>query len=162
MKPEHLRNRVFRSGKPVIRELNIDDLKDFRWLWAAYLMGSFDLPEDLSQEEFTRKLLEILSFYQMAWIIEDKNAHFQDGEGPIALVAANFTGWKMMPHFTAFHWATPRNILRANVAFLHKMQYRKEIGVIVVSTQKEHRNFYQRLGKYLPRLEFSGRIPKAP
>ena len=160
MRPKQLRDRVFRSGKPIIRELDLEDLGDVKWLWAAYLKGSFNLPEDLTQEEFTQKLLEILSFYDYAWMIEDYNSQYNDGRGPIGWVAANYNGWKLMPHFTAFSWATPRNILKANVAFLQKMQYRKDIGVIVVSTYKKHQKFYKRLGNYLPMLEFSGRIPK--
>lgn len=160
MNPKQHRNRVFRSGKPVIRELKLDNFDDMKWLWAAYLKGSFNLPEAMTQEEFTNRLLDILSQFEIAWMIEDTNSHFSDGQGPIGWVAANYNGWKLAPHFEAFSWATPKNVLKANVAFLHKMQYNKDIGVIVVSTLKDHQKFYKRLEKYLPRLEFSGRIPK--
>lgn len=163
MRPKQWRDQLFRGSRPNIRPLDLitDDGygKDMGYLWAAYKTGSFEIDQGLSQEDFSAKIIDYLVPFDYAWMIEDRNAKFQDKIGPVGWVAASFNGWELNPHFDKFSWATPRNIVRANVAFLQMMRYRKEIGVLVLWCMKEYSDFYKRLKKYGV-LNYVGKIPR--
>jgi len=161
MKPKDLRDRVFKYGKPVIRgmePITEDDAGDLKYLWAAYKTHSFPFPDNLSQDEFTDSIVTLFGKFQFVWIIEDKNAQFSAGEGPIGLVVAHYDGWELEPHFEPFSWATAKNKLKGILGFLHKMQYRKEVGVIKITSMKQDQKFFNRLTRYLPRMSYSGMI----
>jgi len=137
--PKERRERLFKSGRPVIRHLEILDgeqySKDMGILWAAYKAGSFPIPQGLSQEEFVKTIEE--SPYQQTWIIDDKNKSFSSGHGPIALVGTNTAGMIVEIKGVFFKWASRKNILRGSVAFLTMIRGSKKTGIVLVRTQKE-------------------------
>ena len=69
------RKRIDIKGKPYIRELNPFDpeQKDYKILWAAYLRGSFDLPEGIEKEKFYYEVDNLFNQFTRILIVEDKN-----------------------------------------------------------------------------------------
>jgi len=138
------RERLFRHGKPVVRTMELDDM---RYLWAAWQMSDV---EQMEQADFHYRISEWLLGYDMVNIIEDRNSGFGDGSGPVTLVYANFDGWNLVPHAEHFPWATKRNKLRANVAFFMAQRYSKNVGCTRVFVDDENRAFFAALRKYVP------------
>ncbi len=86
------------------------------WLWAAYKARSFQMPDTLSQSEFTEQMQTALNG-PTHYIVEDRNAKFKEKYGPVGLIAVVSEGDKIEPAVAVFKWATPRNILRGFVSF---------------------------------------------
>jgi hypothetical protein len=107
------RARLFKKSRPHIRPL---ESKDMGWLWAAYKVGSFKFPEDLSQEEFTTHISQAMNGVSQ-FLIEDENKQFSTGRGPVGLIGVASDGTRIEPGVAVFKWATPKNILRGFVAF---------------------------------------------
>lgn len=151
MKPKERRDRLFKTSRPYIRPIEVVNGhgigKDMGVLWAAYERDSFDMPE-VSKEDFAEYMTEVAATYQKRWMIEDNNANFADGKGPIGMMMAVYNGWELEPHFEAFSWATPRNILRAVVGFLQMMRYDKDIGIVNVHSLKQDKKFYKHVTQY--------------
>lgn len=162
MKPKERRDRLFKTSRPNIREMELFGEsgfgKDMGILWAAYQRGTFGDNLDVSQEDFARTLVNEVDQYQKRWMIEDKNSQFAEGEGPIGMMAAVYNGWELEPHFDAFEWATPRNILRAIVSFLQMMRYDRSVGVVNVYTLNKDKNFFKHVTEYGV-LRYLGKIP---
>ena len=161
MKPKERRDRLFKTSRPNIRELSLVDqqgyTKDMAILWGAYQQGSFDLPE-ASQEEFAQVITEAINDYQKKWMIEDKNAKFNDGYGPIGMVYAAYNGWELVPSLELFSWASTRNKLRAAVSFLQMMRYDKSVGIVSINSLKDDKDFYNHVSKYGV-LRYAAKIP---
>lgn len=163
-KPKAARDRLFKYGRPNIRPLDImeeDGIgKDMAILWAAYRKGSMPDFGELTQEQFTEKILDLLSDQYAVWISEDKNYHYPNGYGPVGLIAAHFNGWIMEPHFMPFTWATKRNKLKTNVAFMQMARYEKGVGILTVNSKEKNMNFFKHLSKKYGVLYYVGKIPK--
>jgi hypothetical protein len=150
MTPKEKRDRLFKGGRPHIRELRVYDgnkyHKDMGILWVAHKRSPFyQFDKDLTQEQFAKEISELASRGELL-IAEDANKQYQ-GSGPIALVGVKNNGWKVEPHVQFFDWATPRNILRSTVAFLQMIRYRK-IGACVVYALDESLNLFDRCCAY--------------
>lgn len=163
-KPKAARDRLFKYGRPNIRPLDIIEDggigKDMAILWAAYRKGSMPDWGELTQEQFTDKVLELISEQYSVWIAEDKNYHYPNGYGPVGLIAAHFNGWIMEPHFMPFSWATKRNRLKVNVAFMQMARYEKGIGIITVNSKEENKDFFFHLWKKYRVIYYVGFIKK--
>lgn len=144
------RERLFRSGRPVIRRLEILDgdqySKDMGVLWAAYKAGSFPIEAGMSQEQFVRAIEE--SPYQQTWIIDDKNKSFSSGHGPVALAGTNAAGMIVEVRGVFFKWASRRNILRSSVAFITMIRGSKKTGIVLVRTPKQKMTLPDHLKQY--------------
>lgn len=160
MNAKQRRDRLFKTSRPNIREMSLVDqqgyTKDMGILWGAYKEGSFDLPEG-SQEEFAQYMMQEVNPYDKKWMIEDSNA-FCGGYGPVGMMCGVYNGYELEPHFQAFSWATPRNILRAIVSFLQMMRYDKEIGVVNVHSLKESKRLFNHVCRYGV-LTYATKIP---
>ena len=88
------RERLFKKSRPLVR---LYEQKDNGFLWAAYLKGSFDLPEGLSQAEFLPAVAEKWGGFPLVYVIEDENKGFKSGKGIIALVPVWTDGWVYEP-----------------------------------------------------------------
>jgi hypothetical protein len=127
MTPKERRARLFKKNRPHIRPF---EAKDMGWLWAAYKAGSFKLPEELSQEEFSRQMavaMEGVAHY----LVEDHNHKFQTKYGAVGLIGVVTKGDKIEPAMAVFKWATPRNVLRGCVAFFQWVK-NSDVGECVV------------------------------
>lgn len=163
MKTKKRREMLFGSDKPYIRELEIFNNgaygRDMAILWGAYKTGSFELEEDLSQEEFADTIQSLLSSYNIGWMVEDRTAKLQDGRGATAIILGNENGYEVEPNFFFFSWATTRNKLRIVVQFLNMMRYSKDFGVITVKGLDEDKKFLNRIERYGV-LKYLATMPK--
>lgn len=151
------RDRLFRHGKPTIRPAVYEDL---RWFWAAARRDGFTG----TQDEFTAQAESLLAEADKIWLVEDKNAQFKEGAGPVGVFLANFDGWSLIPHVEWFPWATPRNKLRCTVGFLQSMRYSNEIGSIKIFAHAEFAPWFKHLKRYLPIIwvgKITGGRPRA-
>ena len=146
------RDRLFKKDRPFIRPLNIYDgdkyHKDMGILWAAYLRDEYyDFPKDMSQEEFANYVEEISKTTELL-MIEDFNSGYKN-RGPVAFVMVYYPDyWRMQPHAVFFSWATPKNILRASVAFLQKVRYSRTVGVCIIHALQKSKNLFDRCIQY--------------
>jgi hypothetical protein len=127
-------------------------------LWAAYLKGSFDLPEGLTQEEFVLEIAKRFRQYPLVWIVEDETKAFKAGRGQVALIAIKTDGWVYEPTVHFFKWATRKNILRAAVGFFQMVRHQKDVGCCLVRTIKKDFHFMKHMEKYGV-LFLRGRVP---
>lgn len=119
---------------------------DFRYLWAAYRLGLWrDIMDDqLSQDAFYQRALEIIAFADYDWILEARQA---EGMRPVGLVlaAAMLDGRRIEPHVDWFPWATPRNKFETMALFLRDVSKRfKILGYI----EEQDRAFWDRMRQY--------------
>jgi len=157
------RNRLFRKGRPNVRRLEILDgeqyTKDMGRLWVAYREGSFNLPADLTQEEFLEAVEGMQKEYNQLWVIDDVSDAYPEGSGPVAMVGTKLNGLLITADGMPFKWATRRNALKCAVSFLHMITHSVATGVVFVRGTKESSKFWQHLKPY--RLLFPlGRIGK--
>jgi len=161
MKPKERRDRLFKASRPNIREMSLIDeqgyTKDMGILWGAYKQGSFDMPE-VSQEDFAEFMMQEIQPYKKKWLIEDNNAKYADGYGPVGMMCAVYNGWELEPHFEPFSWASPRNTLRAVVSFLQMMRYDKDVGIVNVYSLKDGKGFFNHVSEYGV-LKYATKIP---
>jgi hypothetical protein len=146
------RKTLFRKSRPHIRPFAQEDMG---WLWAAYKVGSFKIPEGLSQQTFVDEITPRLGSFEN-FIVDDDSNKFKSKRGPVALICVTDDGWKYEPAIIFFKWATKKNMLRASVSFFHKSALSNRVGVCVVkwgkSTLLDHLKKY---GVLFPR----GKIP---
>ena len=145
------RDRLFRDGKPDIRPAVLDDM---RWFWAAARRDGFDGTPD----QFTAGVQNYISEADSVTILGDTNSEFANGRGPVGVVLANYDGWALVPHVLWFPWATPRNILRCSVGYLHSMRYARGVGVIKVLSDEHNADWFRRLKRYVA-ISKAGMIP---
>lgn len=149
------RSSLFTKSRPLVRKY---EEKDAGFLWAAYKTGSFDIPPGLTQEEFLLEVAKRYGKFTLLWIVEDDSRHFKAGRGQIAIVGVNTDGWSFEPQVLFFRWATPRNILRACVAFFQMIRHQKDVGVCVVKVLRKDMRLLKRMEKYGV-LYLRGRVP---
>lgn len=140
LKPREKRERLFKGSRPIIRKIEYFEgdqySKDIKILWVAHQKKPwYIMPEDVTQEAFIERIAD-LSESASIFVVDDYNASYKEGKGPICVFWLFDDGWKIEPHTELFTWATPRNILRAYVSFLHMMKYKK-IGVCVLRAMKD-------------------------
>lgn len=156
------RERLFKHSKPVIRPISLatDEGfgKDMAILWAAYKTGSFDL-EEMDQKEFSEYVLNKTSGFTDGWIVEDYNPKFKESKGPIMAILGIYDGFQLEPHMEKFSWASSRNIIRATVAFLQKMRYDKNIGVINIFSLSKDKKYFDYIRKKYGVLGYVGYVP---
>ena len=145
------RERLFSPGKPKIRPAAYDDI---RWMWAAAKRAGFDGDSDA----FNRFVEPFLAGADKVFMLEDTNAEFANGSGPVGIVLANYDGWALVPHVVWFDWATARNILRCTVGFLQAMRYAQGTGIIKINSSHENNAWFKWLKRYIP-IYLAGRIP---
>jgi hypothetical protein len=165
VKPKEARDRLFKHSKPNIRPIAIitedgNFSKDMAVLWAAYQKGSFQHIGELSQEEFTDKVLEYLGNYHFAWVVEDKNYKFPSGYGAVGLIVGKFDGWALEPHWMPFSWATARNRLRTAVSFFQMARYEKGVGVLNIYSGEKDVDFFHNLKKRYGVVYYIGKFPR--
>ena len=148
-KPKENREKLFWKSRPNIRIAESDDLK-----WVKL---SASLEGKTVDEAFEANILAALGQYQETMILEDENPRFGQKFGPVGIVAAFSTGHLYQPHVEWFAWATPRNKLRASVAFFQKFRYR-ELGTVRVHAIEPSLRFFKNLKKYVP-LFYVGKVP---
>lgn len=144
------RDRLFKSGRPHIRSLQIYDgdkyHKDLGILWVAHQKQPFySLPENLDQVKFAQEILSLSKEVELL-IAEDVNTQYKQ-TGPVAVIGVRSDGWKIEPHAEFFKWATPKNVLKVAVAFFQMARYRK-IGVCVVHSLTDSVPLFNKCCKY--------------
>lgn len=163
MSPKDRRTAIFRSGKPLVRELKIMDgdeySKDVGVLWVAYKAGSFSmLPPDLTQEAFLSFIENLQTQFQTLWVIDDVNRAFPtSGKGPVMLVGTSTASLLVKAEASALAWANKRNLIRCAAAFLQMIRHSKKTGVCMVSAKKSDRSFLFHMRKY-DLLHYIGRV----
>jgi hypothetical protein len=145
--PKERRDRLFKSGRPFIRSLQIYDggnyHKDIGVLWVAHKRRPFyELKPDITQEQFAHEISSIAQKAELL-IAEDGNHKHK----AVALIAVSSNGWKVEPHAEFFQWATPKNILRVSVAFFQMIRYR-QIGSCVVLSLPESKSLFDKCCTY--------------
>lgn len=155
MIPRERYARLVKNGRPFIRPLEETDMG---FLWVAYQKGGFQLPKDLTQEQFVSYMSEVASKYAKLFVVDDTNSSFKSGKGQIGLIKILSDGWKVCPEFDFFPWATKRNILRSCVVFFKKVKYSNDVGACVVKTTEPYVKSYHHLKKY-DVLVYRGKIP---
>lgn len=103
-------------------------------LWAAYRAGSFNAPQEMTQEAFAEWVIAHAREFKDLLVGEDKSKAFQGGMGPVVVVGVNQHNLLVEVVGQGFKWATKRNILRLSVAFLHMITLSKKTGVCMVKT----------------------------
>lgn len=161
MTPKERRDRLFKSSRPNVRELDFSNAKDMAVLWEAYKRDTFSsmLPDEMEKPEFINAMMQVLSGYNAGWMIEDKTPAFKDEAAPVGIMVAAANDWEMEPHFEPFPWATSRNRLRAVTAFLQKMRYDKDVGIVNVHALNKDKRFFKHIAKNYGVLNYLGRIP---
>jgi hypothetical protein len=161
MSTKERRDRLFKGGRPIIRELLVIDgdsfHKDVGLLWVSYSKGNFfhDVERGLSKEDFVEVLKNILNTRD-CFIAEDRNSALK-GYGPVGVIAIKTDGWKIEPHAVYFPWATARNKIRAAVSFFQMIRYKK-IGCCVVYSLMYSKPLFDKVQEYGV-LNYVGRIP---
>jgi hypothetical protein len=121
--------------------------KDMGILWAAHKAGTFGLGE-VAQEDFADVMLEVLSKYDSAWMVEDRNDVFPSGRGPVATILVKSDGFVIKPDVDYFKWASHRNVLRTTVAFFNWVRYSKDVSLCVFGSTPESKNLYWKMRDY--------------
>lgn len=146
-KPKDNRERLFWKDKPSIRPAGSADLK---WFKVAKRLEHEDI-----EDTYEQYLIDTLSNYQEALVIEDSNHQFASKFGPVGFVGALTNGYVYEPHVEWFPWASSRNKVRGTVAFFQKFRYR-DLGVVIVHALEP--DFFRRMKKYVP-LYYVGKVP---
>lgn len=162
MTPAHLRARLFKNTRPLVRPLEIMDgegyTKDAGRLWAAYKKGAFPgQRRDMSQEEFASFLAALPEAYAKVWLVDDDHPAYQSGRGPVAIVCAVIDDLLVTLEADVFPWATKRNILRGSVAVLKMLIESEKTGTLMVKVPGRLRGAASHLKKY-DLLYYVGRI----
>lgn len=147
-----LRHRLFKKGeRPKIRAIQPLDEQynsDLGVLWAAYRQKSFPIPEGLSPDEFVQHVERTAAPGVTLWLIEDDNAEYRSGRGPIALVMTQHTELTVSPAPIFFAWATPKNKLRAGVGFLSNLRGSQKVGLVLARVPQKDVKFARKLERY--------------
>jgi hypothetical protein len=158
------RKRLFSKDRPTIRPLEIvtdsgEFGRDMAVLWAAYRKGSFPNSQEMDQEAFTTHTLSYFTQFEFAWIVEDRNAKYSDQYGPVGMVAANYDGWTLEPHWIPFTWSTHRNRLRTLVVFMQWARYKKDLGLVLIKAEEKHKRAFDHISERYGSINYIGEIP---
>ncbi len=155
MTPRQRRERLFKSGRPLIRNAVIEDIG---WVWAAHrrIKGNGNEPDD--QLEFAQNVEQRLAAWDIVYMLEDSNAEFEKGSGPVGVIHAMYNGWTIEPHAVWFPWARKANKLKCLTGFFMKMRNSGKIGSCVLHIDKEHEKFFRHMKRYAP-IYPVGKIP---
>lgn len=129
-------------------------------LWANHQAGGFtNIPIDSSQEEFAEAILQWITKFQSAFLVEDRSDSFREKRGPVGIivVSTDLTGDVIRPFGVAFEWATGRNILRSICSFLQFVKYSKDVSVCVIYGTSEEEPLFRRQRRYGHRLWHIGK-----
>lgn len=146
------RERLFKNSRPFIRLF--DFAKDMRWIWAAYDLKSFPYlkldgeTEDERKVQLVEHMKGLLAVKSSCLIVEDDCRWFKAKRGPVAFVIIENYGWRIEPHVDFFKWATPRTILRCNVAFFQMVRYSSQVGVCLVRALEQYVPLFDHLKIY--------------
>lgn len=146
------RERLFRNSRPFIRQFDFQ--KDMWLIWAAYDLGSFPYltlkgtTKEEKQSELIERMKAIVSVKSSCLIVEDDCRWFKDRRGPVAFVGIENYGWRVEPHVDFFKWASPRTILRCNVAFFQMARYSSQVGVCLVRALEKYVPLFDHLKTY--------------
>lgn len=152
MTPKDKRDRLFKSGRPLIRPFQIFEGNKYGHelgiLWVAYQKNPFYwLEKNLSQTDFAKSIEEISSREDLL-IWEDSNKNFKSGKGMVGVCSLSTNGWKYEPHVQFMPWATKRNKLRTTVAFLQYIRYSKKVGACVVYSLEDSIPLFDKCCEY--------------
>lgn len=150
-KPREKRERLFKNGRPLMRSVQIyngsEYHEDVKTMWVAYQKSDcYAIPPGKSQEEFIETIIDFDNTCPLYMAI-DHNKAYKSGKGPVGVFQVCGDGWRITPHLQVFPWATPRNVLRCYVSFLHMMKYKK-IGVCVLLGLKHVVPLYEKCTEY--------------
>lgn len=162
MTPKTRRDRLFRRTHPTFRPLEIYDgeryHRDVGILWAAHQARPFqEIAEVTNQAEFAEQFAAVVTTRDVV-MADDHNRSFRAGRGPVAVCSSFSDGWRIEPHVEFFHWATPRNVLRATVAYFQMIRHSRAVGCGVVLSMRPSRNLFKRCCEYGV-LSYVGRLP---
>lgn len=150
MTPKEKRDRLFGTGRPQFRSLEIMDgqhyHRDIAIAWLAHQKEPFYSIEATNQSDFADELSAKAQHLEYL-ITEDRNSHYASGSGPVAMIWVGSDGWKVEPHCVFFPWATARNKIRSTVAFFQMVRYRK-IGVCVVYSLENSKALFDKAMSY--------------
>lgn len=162
------RERLFAKAEPRVRPF---DYKRDAWvLWAAYDLGSFPVlkpPVGPGQhvegrfktpEEFFAYFNTFAMSKSAVLMVEENHKFFREKRGPVAMVALEQDGWKVMPQFEFFQWATRRHRLAAAVSVLNLYRYSKTHGACVLSVGEKDEPFCQHVRDQYGLLRFVGKV----
>ena len=121
--------------------------RDMAILWAAHKAGTFGLGE-IEQDKFADVMIEIISQYDSAWVVDDRNDVYPAGRGPVAVILVKSDGFIIRPDVDYFKWSTARNILRTTVAFFNWVRYSKDVSLCVFGSTPESKNLYWKMRDY--------------
>lgn len=151
LKPREKRERLFKKGRPIIRQMEFLDgdeyHKDVKVAWVAHSKAKFySIPDGATQDQFVDILIDF-NRHAGLHLVDDFNSAYKEGIGPVGIVQIGGDDWRALPHVEFFPWATARNILRCTVSFLHMMKYKK-IGVCVIYALKESVPLFDKCTEY--------------
>lgn len=118
--------------------------KDMKILWAAHKAGSFNLG-NVAQEDFAQVMLDILSMYDSAWMVEDRNDAYPSKRGPVAVILVKSDGFVIRPDVDYFKWSSKRNILRTTVSFFNWVRFSKDVSLCVFGSTPESKGMYWKM-----------------
>jgi len=126
--------------KPVSRPLAADDR---RWLWAAYVKGSFPektFPAGLEIEDFNEIVDKQIETLDEAYMLEMDDR-------PVGLVGVflNQRYGYIEPHVIWFEWATTRNKIEAAVKFIDKL--RKKVPMMII-VDEDTKSFFTHIERH--------------
>lgn len=142
MNPKERRKRLFGEQHPIVRKIQLNDL---RWLYGAHKLSG----GELTQEEFSEFFARESSCYEEIFVIDDFNAKYKNKWGAIGIMPCKYDGWRLEPVADWFPWATPKNILRSSVAFLLYCRYSKDIGVTLIHSPDNNKEFFKKIKQYV-------------
>lgn len=149
---------LLKRNRPHVRRFDLE--RDLWLLWATYDLGGFEfLERKLSKEKFVDEILKYIGTWTSVWLIDDECKWFERKRGPTAIVGVLADGWKLEPHFEFFKWATPRQILRAMVAFLNMAAKDKGVGVCIGRAPATHTRLLDHIKRRYRLWWFVGKIP---
>ena len=139
------RERLLGDSRPYIRPFTKDDL----WvMWAAYDTGSFPNLGKMDKEQFVKVLVQFCQSKSSCLVVEDDCKWFKSGRGPVAFISIENYGWRIEPHVDFFKWATPRIVLRCNVAFFQMVRYSSQVGVCLIRSLENTTKLFDHLREY--------------
>lgn len=160
--PKERRDRILKD-RPNLRELQLVEGEkygpDMGLLWAAYKRGSFPIPDGLEQSEFALAIQEQLSAYDKVWLVEDRSPAYQSGKGPVGIIGTTTNDLAIEAYGKPFAWASRRNIIRGQVAFLNMLKHSKKCGVLFMKANEQSYKLFRAMQNY-DLLFLVGRVAK--
>ena len=154
MTPKERREKLFRDKRPIVRLM---DQSDWRWMYGGHCYPN-PPGDDEDKQQYMEHALSLLSGFDEAFIIEDKNKNFKGSYGPVGVVPSYFNGWRLEPHVQWFPWATKLNKVRGTISFFMFARYSNDIGITEVRVIPEYKEFFKSLKKYAP-IYYIRKIP---